>query len=168
MELKTAEQNKAMDTTSKIIQKIRDSSKAAYDTNDPKLKLFKIGEQMPTSVKKMRSLCEYLAPVVLEYTDILLQNGLEQADIDLFHSASGTLIAADTTQENSKKLQKSATITVSQEYANLTKVMAKTRAFAKTCFAESPEILVQFKPIPKGGGGNNNNPPAEPSNPPST
>ncbi len=168
VETKTAEQNTAMEAVSKIIQKIRDGAKAAFDVNDPKLKLFKIGEQMPTSVKKMRSLCDYMAPVVLEYTDTLLQNGLEQADMDLFHSASSNLIAADSSQENAKKLQKSATISRNQEYTKLTKVMAKVRAFAKTCFAESPEILVQFKPIPKGkGGGGKDNPPDQPpQNPP--
>ena len=38
------------------------------------------------------------------------------------------------------------------------------RAFAKTCFAGKPEILVQFKPIPKGhgGGGEDETPPVEP------
>ena len=163
VETKTAEQNASMEMISVVVQKVRNGAKAAFDSNDPKLKLFKIGEQMPTSVKKMRSLCDYLSPVVLEYTDILLQNGLDQADIDLFHSAFGNLVAVDASQENAKKLQKAATISLNQEYANLVKAMSKVRAFAKTCFAGKPEILVQFKPILKGhgGGGEDENPPVE-------
>lgn len=165
---KTVEQNTAMEAVSRIIQKIRDGAKAAFDSDNPALKLFKVGEQMPVMVKKMRSLCEYLAPIVLEYTDILLQNGLVQEDIDLFHSASGNLIAADASQENAKKLQKAATINRDLELEKLIKEKTKVRAFAKTCFSGRPDILVQFKPIPRGRGissGGDETPPENPVQP---
>ncbi len=114
---------------------------------------------------KMRALYEYLSPVFLGDNDVHLQNGLEQADIDLFHSSYSALISADTGQENAKKMQKSATISCNQAYAALKEEMAKVRAFANKCFKDNREILVQFKPIPKGrgGAGNDDTPPEEPS-----
>ena len=163
VEVKTVEQNTAMANSAKIIQQVKDGAKASFETGDARLKLFRIGDQMPTSVKKMRSLFEYMSPVVLEYTGTLLQNGLEQADIDLFHSTYATLVAADTAQENAKKMQKSATISRDDAYVALKKEMSKVRAFANTCFKNNPEILVQFEPIAKGRGGENEDtPPVQP------
>jgi len=90
--------------------------------------------------------------LALEYHDTLLGNGLVQADIDALNSSYGLLVSTDASQENAKKLQATATVVRNDAATKLKDLMLRTRSFAKTCFAKNPEILLQFKSIPKGKG----------------
>jgi hypothetical protein len=152
---KTVEQNDAMESVSEIIQQIRNAVKSAYGKDDAKLNLFKVGDRVPATVKALRSLTEYMMQLTLEYHDVLLENGLLQEDIDGLNSSYGLLVSTDAVQENAKKLQKTATVVRNDAAKKLKDLMFKTRNFAKTCFAKSPEILLQFKPLPKGRAGGN-------------
>lgn len=154
---KTAEQDQAIQEVSELIKRIKSAAKSAYGNDDRKLKLFKVGEQMPTSVKKLRPLCEYITGLVLEQHDILLQNGLTQEDINELNSTYGKLVAVDASQENAKKLQISATIGRDEAAEKLKDKMFRVRNFANACFAKNSEILVQFKPIARGAGGRKEN-----------
>ena len=150
---KTAEQDKAIVEITELIKRIKSSAKSAYGNDERSLKLFKVGEATPTSVKKLRPLCEYMTGLILEQHEILLQNGLTQEDIDELNSAYGKLVAVDASQENAKKLQTAATLTRDEAAEKLKDKMFRVRNFAKACFAKNPEILLQFKPIAKGAGG---------------
>ncbi|MCL5028549.1 MAG: hypothetical protein M1480_05960 [Bacteroidetes bacterium] len=168
---KTAEQNESIKTVTGIIQQVKNSGKSAYGKDARLLKIFKVGETIPASVGALRSQCEYFTALVLEHHDVLLENGLTQEDIDALNSSYGLLVSADASQENAKKLQVSATMMRDDASKKLKDQTFKTRSFAQTCFAKNPEILVQFKPLPKGGGrggngGTDNNPPTPPDNPP--
>ena len=167
---KTAEQNQCIQGVSELIQRIRSAAKSAYGNDEKSLKLFKVGEKIPSSVKKLRPLCEYIEGLVLEHHDVLLQNGLAQADIDELHSSYGNLVAVDATQENAKKLQVAATIARDDAAGKLKDKIFRVRNFAKACFAKDKEILVQFQPIAKGAGGRNGGAEgnAQPPEPPKT
>ena len=163
VEDKTAAQNETVQRVIKVIQKIKDAAKSGFGKDERHLKIFKVGDAIQASVKKLRPLCEYFAGIVLEYNDILIANGMDQTDIDAFHSSYGDLVAVDATQENSKKLQMTSTMNRNNSLKKLQEEMFKVRSFAKSCFSGNPEIVLQFKPIPKGAGrkGEGNTPPPD-------
>ncbi len=163
---KTAEQNAAIKHVAGIIQQVKNAAKSAYGKDERMLKIFKVGETISSSVKALRSLCEYMTGLALEHHDVLLENGLTQEDIDALNSSYGMLVAVDASQENAKKLQVSATMLRDEAAAKLKNQAFKVRNFAKTCFAKNPEILVQFKPLPRLGGGRKNADANTPDNPP--
>lgn len=156
---KTAEQNAAFNKLLKLITRIQTAAKGEYGNTSPSLKKFKVGDKQPHSAKKLASWGEYFTTIVLEYHDILLNNGFMQEDITEFHNAYALLLASDSTQENTKKVQSSTTISRDKAIRNLKLQVDKTRNFVKTAFAGDEEMLVKFKAIPKGrtGGGNNGN-----------
>jgi len=147
---KTAEQNDAIKTVTLVVQQVKNAAKSAFGKDPAKSKLFKIGDTIPNSVKSLRSLTEYIIQLANEYHDTLLENGLTQEDIDGLNSSYGLLVSSDASQENAKKLQATATAVRNDASAKAKDLAFKTRSFAKTCFAKSPEILLQFKSIPKG------------------
>ncbi|MCX6170593.1 MAG: hypothetical protein NTX65_14720 [Ignavibacteriales bacterium] len=150
---KTAEQNLSITEVTNLIKKIRNSARSSYGNDERNLKLFRIGELIPTSVKKLRPMCEYLSGLILEKQEMLLQNGLMQEDIDELNSAYGKLVSVDASQENAKKLQVTATLMRDEAAEKLKDKMFRARNFANACFSKNPEILIQFKPIAKGAGG---------------
>lgn len=164
---KTAEQNVSITDVTDLIKRIRSAAKSSYGNDERNLKLFKVGEQIPNSIKKLRPLCEYMNGLLLEKHEILLQNGLTQEDIDELNSSYGKLVAVDASQENAKKLQVAATLTRDEAAEKLKDKMFRVRNFASACFAKNPGILLQFKPIAKGAGGRKEveNVPAAPAAP---
>jgi len=150
---KTAEQDTLIINIHNAILGVRNAAKSAYGSNTQKLKLFQVGETIPSSVQKLRPMCEYLKGVVAAQTAVLLKNGLSQCDIDEFGSAYMNLIEADAAQENAKKLQKAALLVRDDAADVLREEVTKTRKFAMAFFSKSPEILVEFEPIPKGRRG---------------
>ena len=149
---KTAAQNDSIKSVAGIIQQIKEAAKSAFGKDPAKLRLFKVGDKIPGSVKSLRSVTEYITQLALEYHDTLLANGLTQEDIDALNSSYGLLVSTDASQENAKKLQATATAVRNDAADKLKDLMLRTRSFAKSCFAKNPEILLQFKPIPKGKG----------------
>ncbi|MFA6599140.1 MAG: hypothetical protein WCS69_15560 [Ignavibacteriaceae bacterium] len=149
---KTAEQDVLMKNIHAAIVSLRNAAKSAYIDNPQKLNIFQIGETIPTSVIKMRPMCEYLTGVIAAESAVLLKNGLSQADLDILGTSYNNLITADADQENAKKLQNAALLVRDKAAAVLREQVTKTRKFALACFAKSPEILVEFEPIPKGRG----------------
>ena len=147
---KTAEQNDAIKSVTLVVLQVKNAAKSAFGKDPAKTKLFKVGDTIPNSVKSLRSLTEYIIQIANEYHDTLLENGLTQDDIDGLNSSYGLLVAFDANQENAKKLQASATVVRNDASAKAKDLAFKARSFAKTCFAKSPEILLQFKAIPKG------------------
>ncbi len=147
---KTTEQDDAIKAVALVVQQVKNAAKSAFGKDPAKSKLFKVGVTIPNSVKSLRSLTEYIIQLANEYHDTLLENGLTQEDIDGLNSSYGLLVAADASQENAKKLQATATVVRDDSSAKTKDLAFKARSFAKTCFAKSPEILLQFKSIPKG------------------
>ncbi len=147
---KTVEQNDALQAVTLVVQQVKNAAKSAFGKDPAKTKLFKVGDTIPNSVKSLRSFTEYIIQLANEYHDTLLENGLTQDDIDGLNSSYGLLVAADASQENAKKLQATATVVRDDSSAKVKDLAFKARSFAKTCFAKSPEILLQFTSIPKG------------------
>ena len=162
-EKKTAEQNLLLNSTRQLIQNVKNAAKSAFGKDEVILRSFKVGEEVPKTVAKLSTTCQFISAITLEHHDALIENGLTEADIDSVHSANGNLTAADAVQENCKKLKASATIVRDKAADDLKDKMFRVRNFAKTCFAGNKEILLLFKPIPKGkgGGGGEETPPKE-------
>ncbi|PIP76293.1 MAG: hypothetical protein COW85_14990 [Ignavibacteria bacterium CG22_combo_CG10-13_8_21_14_all_37_15] len=160
---KTAAQDTLIAEITAVIKTVRNAAQSAFGKDVQKFKLYKVKERIPTTVKGLRSLCEYLKDLVTQQNEILLKNGLSQEDIDSLGLASSNLIAVDAEQENAKKLQVAATLTRDTASAKLKDQVFRVRNFALACFAKSPAILVEFEPIPKGhggkGGGGDDTPP---------
>ncbi|MCL4550924.1 MAG: hypothetical protein M1495_20420 [Bacteroidetes bacterium] len=92
---------------------------------------------------------------------------MKQEKVDALKALPAELKAADDAQETAKKVQKTRTMERDQAAKVLKERTNKIRNFAKACFSDRPEILVQFNPIPKGRGGANgkeesNTPPVNP------
>jgi len=150
---KTAEQNEKMNRITELLRKAKNAAKSAYEEDPRSLALFKIGEKIPGSVKKLRTTCEYMFSIVDERKADLLQSGLMQTDVDALSAASDDLAAADAAQEAAKKLQAGATLTRDAAAKLLKAKLTKLRNFVKAAFDKNPEIALQFNPIPKGRGG---------------
>ncbi|MDP3147803.1 MAG: hypothetical protein Q8N83_01620 [Ignavibacteria bacterium] len=150
---KTAEQNETVDRITDLLRSVRNAAKSAYEEDARSLALFKIGEKIPGSVKKLRTTCEYMFSIVDERKADLLKSGLVQADVDALSTASDDLAAADAAQEGAKKTQAVATLTRDAAAKQLKTKLTKLRNFVKAAFAKNPEIALQFNPIPKGHGG---------------
>jgi hypothetical protein len=152
---KTAEQNDVMKKVIDTMQQIKDAAKSAFGNDPAKLNVFKVGGKITKSVKSTRSLAEYFKNLTVEYKDVLLANGLVQEDLDGLNSLYQQLISTDADQENAKKLKKTSTLVRNESAKALKELLFKARNFAKSCFAKNPEILLQFKPLPKGRSGGN-------------
>jgi len=150
---KTAEQNEKMNRITELLRKAKNAAKSAYEEDSRSLALFKIGEKIPGSVKKLRTTCEYLFSILDERKADLLQSGLVQEDVVALSTASDDLAAADAAQEAAKKLQAGATLTRDAAAKLLKAKLTKLRNFVKAAFDKNPEIALQFNPIPKGRGG---------------
>ncbi len=162
----TAEQDKAFSNLMGLISRVQKAAKSAFNGDAALLKKFRIGDKQPGTVKALLSWGEYFNRLIPEYNTVLLENGLVQEDVSGFITAYNRLMAADAGQESAKKQQASATMARDKAIEVLKEQLTKTRNFVKAAFAGNNEILVQFKPIPKGrggagsDGGENNNPPA--------
>ena len=168
---KTAEQDKIITGVYSLVKRTRNSVRSAYEDDQAMLSQFRVNEPIPNSVKNLRSLCEYLNPLVIKESAVLLKNGLMQNDIDELGTASSRILAVDSEQEQAKKLQQSATILRNNAAKELTKQIKKVRTFVKARFEKRPEISVLFDPIPKGrGGSGSGDEPTPPDNttPPTT
>jgi hypothetical protein len=150
---KTGEQDSAFDAFLQLIVRVQSAGKSAFYDNTSLLKRFRVGDRQPGTVKSLATWGEYFTGLILEYEEILLQNGLVQDDLTAFNTAYAQLLAVDASQESAKKLQNAATITRNQAAKKLKDQLIKTRNFVKAAFAGNPELLVQFKPIPKGRTG---------------
>ncbi len=147
---RTAAQNAAFNNLLGLITRIQNAAKSAYGRNDAVLKKFRVGDKQPNTVGRLTSWGEYFTGIILEHDEDLLANGLLQDDLTNLSLYYANLIAADTAQESAKKLQASATIERDKAVHNLRDHLMRTRNFVKAAFAKNPEILVQFKPLPKG------------------
>ncbi len=167
---KTALQDFYFSEITRTIKVIRKAVKSAYEEDAQKMSLFRVDDPIPKTVKGLRPMCEYLTKVTSEDSEVLLQNGLVESDItDLGMFLTG-LIAADAEQENTKQLQVAATKARDNAAKELKALCLKIRNFTDACFSKNPEILLEFKPIPKGRGGkgkpkDDKTPPDEPTPP---
>lgn len=149
---KTSEQNDAVAEIVKLISDVRASAKSAYGKNPRELKLFNVGSVIPKSINNLIPVCNYTVELVESRKAILLKNGLKQSKIEKLAAAPAELKLLEDVQENAKKIQKSRTLERDASAKVLKDYAFKIRNFAKACFSDKPEILVQFDPIPKGRG----------------
>jgi hypothetical protein len=153
LENMTAGQNREVAHVGELIQKVRNAVRSAYGKDKQNLKLFKVDVKIPTSVKSLCTLTEYMISITADEEELLLKNGLTRADIDDLNASYGRLVAADARQEKAKKLQMAATVARDKAAKTFNEKIYKTRSFAKACFAGDKESLLLFKPLPKGRGG---------------
>lgn len=149
---KSAAQDELVTKVQKLISDAKNAAKSAYGNDKRQLILFRIGEVIPKSVKNLIPLCNYMIEQVNACKDELLKNGFVQSKIDELNSAPNNLEAADAEQESARIIKKSRTLERDMAVMELKEVVFKIRSFAKVCFGNAPEILEQFKPIPKGRG----------------
>jgi hypothetical protein len=150
---KTAALNELVGSAQKLISDVKAAAKSAYGKDPRNLNAFNIGADIPKSVKNLIPLCSYMNDLITERKTVLLENGFKQAKIDALAALPEQLNAADDGQENAKKIQKTRTMERDAAARVLKEKAAKIRNFAKACFSDKPEILLQFDPITKGRGG---------------
>lgn len=163
----TTAQNQIIESKRKLISQAKASAKSAYGNDGATLKLFRVGDDIPKSVKRLSTQCDYFSGLITERKNDFLKNSFTQVMLDSLTAGRTDIEAADTLQENLKKEQKSATMVRDAANKVLKDKIFRIRNFAKSCFADNPEILVEFEPIPKGRGGNGgtDTPPAPPTPP---
>ena len=147
---KTAELKSIENLATSLIKKLKNAVKSAYEEEPRKLKLFLIGEAIPLSVKALSTKLRYYIDILPEHNEVLLKNGMIQSDLDSFNTLYNSLLLADSEQDKANKAQVAATKARNDAMKNLQKKMKTTRSFAKACFAENPDILVEFEPVSKG------------------
>lgn len=168
---KTAAQKFYIDELNRLIKVLRNAVKSAYDENEQKLSLFRVKDPIPQTVKALRPMCEYLVRVTADDT-LILENGITAAEVAGIGTNLALLITADAVQENAMQLQVGATKVRDAASKAVKKFCRTIRNFANACFSESPEILVECKPIRRGrggkggGGGEDETPPDNPTPPP--
>ncbi len=154
---KTENQQKVFDSVLGFISRAQKAAKSAYRDQTAILKKFRVGDKQPASVKALISWAEYFTGLILEYDDVLLENGLVQEDLTAFAGNYNLLLAAGPAQDSAERLQEAATLARDKAAAKLNDEIQKTRNFVKAAFSDNKEVLVQFKPGSKGRGSSGNN-----------
>jgi phage-related minor tail protein len=163
---KAAAQDEIVEKAKKLLSDVKSAAKSTYGNDKRKLSLFKIGESLPKAVKALIPLCNYYNELVADCKADLLKYGLIQSKIDELAVMAAHVTEADAEQESSLKIRKTKTMERDDAADELKEALSRIRNFAKVCFRDKPEILEQFKPIPKGrGGAGEEETPATPATP---
>jgi hypothetical protein len=136
------------------LSKLRLAAKSVFVNDKRMQKVFNVGLKIPESVAKLTPMINKLNAEIDKYKPQLIKKGFAQEKIDALIAAPVQLEMMAKAQENAKKLQKSKTIERNAAVKELQIKMREIRNFAAINFADKPEILVQFDPIPKGRGKN--------------
>lgn len=168
LDIKTKEQNSLMGKAQDLIMGIRKAAKSASKESggNVNLKVFRIGTDVPHSVKAMTSMLDYYSDVVVEHHDMLIANGMTEEEIAGVPALYASLVAADAAQENAKKLRNNATERRDKAARDLQQIVSGIRSYAANVFKNDRAALEEFKPIPKGRGRAKSKP-AEPAGAPS-
>jgi len=150
---KTIEQNNAITALQNSIIQTQKAAKAAYGETDQGMKIrYRIGEVMPKSVKGLTNWGNYFNNVFSKDKALLLENGLEQTDIDVFNTSLAILESADTVQEDAKKKKNAATKARDIAIADLKDKIKRFRNFIAAGWPNDEAFLLKFKIVPKGRG----------------
>ncbi len=149
---RTKDQNNMMAAAAEIITRLQDAASSAYGKGSPTLKEFRVGVNKPRSVGKMETTLEYLTGVAAEHASDLIANGFSQEDIDEISTIYGKLVAADTVQENAKKIRNTATEARDEALAAMKAEMFKLRKFVNGAFSKDKAMIEQFKAVKRGRG----------------
>ncbi len=170
-EAKTNEKNQTRAEAERLIDKTNLTVKSTYGENKAKLKLFKVDETITGGYNGIIDRCEYLGGTCEANQTDLTDNGMTAEEIASLKSMPDRLREASSDQKQAKKEQKAATELRDNAAKVFKSEIKKITNFVKANFADDPEMLIAFEPIPKGGGGRGGNggtdtPPEPPSNPP--
>ena len=159
----TAAQNNIMAKCIALVGSFRDAVHSEYEDNEAMKKKFHIGSKIPTSVSGMKSELKYLSGTVGDYKDTLKKHGIKDEDFTNLDGFCEELDAADTEQENAKKLQKEATKARDLAMKKLIRTKQSIRHDAKIIFKDQPLVLIEFEKMPPPPRGRKANPPAPPA-----
>ena len=84
---KTNEQDEVIASVKELLKRVRAAAYSAYGRDKDKLEPFNLNQDISSSVKKLRSMSEYLSSAVEAHKDELLKNGLLQEDLDNLSSS---------------------------------------------------------------------------------
>jgi len=146
---KTAELGKIISSATSLIKKLKNAIKSAYPDDKQKHSLFLIGEAVPTSVKTLATKLHYYIDILPDYTKVLLENGMIQAELDSFAALYDSLLSANSEQEQANNAQVAATKARNAAEKLLLKKISSIKNFAKVCFADNEEILNEYENIAK-------------------
>lgn len=149
---KVAAKQKVVTKAMNLVKRLRDAVRGAYQEDKKKLKQFKTDEPVTNGVNTLSAMCEYLVPVASAEIAVLSKNGFNQQDLDNLTSMAELIRNAGSDSKRALKLQKSATIIRNEAADEVIKLTKKIRRFVKARFADKPEVMVLFEPLPKGRG----------------
>jgi hypothetical protein len=152
-ETKVAAKDKVFDVTIATIKRMREAARGGFAKEPKKLKQFRTDETISKGAATLSSTCEYLAPIAEAEIAVLSKNGFNQADLVILKGAPEQVKTAASDSRRALKQQKAATIIRNDAADEVTRLAKKIRRFVKARFAEKPEVMVLFEPLPKGKGG---------------
>jgi ElaB/YqjD/DUF883 family membrane-anchored ribosome-binding protein len=142
----TETQDKALKAARDQIRKVRYAGKACYKRAEKQaLKEFRVGRDLPTTVKGALGDLAYLRSVAEKRIGDLKEAGFRAADLAAVDSAHRVLEAADVSQELAKKTQKEATRARDDSYRGLKEAARQVRNAAKSVFIGQRAVLVEFE-----------------------
>ena len=147
MQIKTQEQDAAMERAHTAVTQIQSAAKAVFGRDHARLKEFRVGESRAKSVKDLITTLEYFTTICQKYNSELLGGGLTEDSLANASKVYGDLVAADATQENSKKLRSIATAVRDEAESVLREEVFKMRKFAAARFANDKAKLGEFTSI---------------------
>ncbi len=144
---KTKVQNAQIVLAQKQIRKIQDIAKGAFGRTSPVLKQFHISKKPSKSVSNVLNELVYFKEVATRYQGDLATRGLKDDDLTALDTLHIALAAADSDQENAKRLQTAAMAERTGAASELKALAYRIRKSADVCFADNPAVLNEFKSI---------------------
>jgi hypothetical protein len=144
---KTKAQDAQIVLALKQIKKIQDLAKGAFGRTSPVLKQFHVGVKQSKSVSSVLNELVYFKEVATRYQGDLVARGFKDADLTALDTLHTALAAADSDQENAKRLQTAAMSERTAAAQELKMLAYRIRKSADVCFADNPAVLSEFKSI---------------------
>ncbi|MBI1804081.1 MAG: hypothetical protein HY033_05000 [Ignavibacteriae bacterium] len=144
---KTQAQNDAMARSAACIRKLQTAAKAVFLKDKSKLKEFHIGAKPPATVKAMSTELAYMKEIGEKYKVELAARGIKDADIASLDTCANDLTTANVEQENTRRLQVTATNVRDKAIRDLKDAMYRLRKSAEIQFGSNSDVLNEFRTI---------------------
>ncbi|MFH1250010.1 MAG: hypothetical protein V1715_02780 [bacterium] len=145
--LRSNEQKEVIATTLKLIERIKNAAKIAFIDDKPTLKAYMLAISSKTPVSRIISDLSHLKESASSHKELLIQNGLKQADFDELDTIVAGMIDAENKQEDAKHTQKAHLVELNILAKEIEKTMFIIRKAAAIAFQGNPAVLDQFKPV---------------------
>jgi len=144
---RSTEQKVKVKTIFNLLNRFRKAAEIVFHGDKATLKAYMVGKAFPTNISELSSLLTYVRESAKGHLEALMQNGIKQSDYDDLTNSLTALEESENRQEDAKHIRSTRFAELESSAKELNVTMYKIRKAAGIRFQNSPEILLQFKPV---------------------